>query len=138
MIKGASGNAKQRRGSDQLHGTPDVNSPALCVIFFCSCPALFQEPNVAAEETDISTISPLSSAGVCRSISRSYSSPEPDDGAGGSAGPADPRGSEADGKQPRLPQSEQQPQYVHCSSTTASVPGEFTNRHRTQVRWGHS
>ena len=93
---------------------------------------------MAAEETDISTISPMSSAGVCRSISRSYSSPEPDDGAGGNCGPADLRsGGDADAKQIQLAQSQQQQQqqaqYVHCSSTTASVPGEFTNRHRTQV-----
>nr|CAH0109836.1 unnamed protein product [Daphnia galeata] len=69
-----------------------------------------QEPSLAAEETDISTdISPLST-GLCRSISRSYSSPEPDDGV------------DLDGKQQ---------QYVQCSSTTAPVADEFPNRHRT-------
>ncbi|XP_046442686.1 steroid hormone receptor ERR1-like isoform X3 [Daphnia pulex] len=69
-----------------------------------------EEPSLAAEETDISTdISPLST-GLCRSISRSYSSPEPDDGA------------DLDGKQQ---------QYVHCSSTTAPAADEFPNRHRT-------
>ena len=81
----------------------------LWMFLFISFP---KDTNLVTEETDISTdISPLSSAGLCRSISRSYSSPEPDDGC-----------ADLDGKQQQ-----------YCSSTTAPVADEFTNRHRTVV-----
>lgn len=56
------------------------------------------EPNRGGLETDISTISPIS-VGLCRSISRSFSSPEPD--------------------------GDHDPDKEYCSSTTAPVPGDF-------------
>jgi len=128
--------------------------------FFVSCVrccCVYQQGpsgGVAAEEADASAISPLSSAGLCRSISQSYSSPESDDGAlvgnlngsasgggevsagigviasastgmgtlGGGSGGSLGQQSDTDAKQ----------QY-HRSSTTANVPGEFSNRHRSQV-----
>ena len=108
---------------------------------------------MAAEEADVSAISPLSSAGLCRSISRSYSSPEPDYGGGGGVimglngvgvgsgssvgiaatsisnnGAMGGSGSGASSGQQSDTEAKQQ---YHCSSTTASVPGEFSNRHRS-------
>jgi len=112
---------------------------------------------VAAEEADASAISPLSSAGLCRSISQSYSSPEPDDGGlvvnlNGSASGGDVSagigvtasassgmgvlggggGKGSGGSSGQQSDTDAKQQY-HCSSTTANVPGEFSNRHRSQV-----
>lgn len=119
---------------------------------------LEQGPNggVAAEEADASAISPLSSAGLCRSISQSYSSPEPDDGGlvvnlNGSASGGDVSagigviasassgmgalggggGKGSGGSSGQQSDTDAKQQY-HCSSTTANVPGEFSNRHRSQ------